>query len=490
MTSNVRRLTLSSGFVFDYSNLAGDGKVTDRDLLGLSQRLTQAHSAVTHMRQTGEVAGHLSKDGQPEPVLFTQLPYVAEGHLNNPASLKRLKQFGQSLRNHIDVVISFGIGGSYLGNKVLFDIHCGDFWNSSTVAERQGYPKLYFSGNNIDPRRTSELIAQVVAAAEQAENHGHSPYRVLLVVMSKSGATLDTMSNFLVAYGALQQEALVEVEVVAVTDPAQGEQATLLHKLADQEGWQTFSIPDGVGGRFSVFSEVGLVTAACIGFDLEAFLAGARAMDEACQTDSVTDNPALLNAALKYLAATNYGRHIEVFMPYADYLKSTAEWYIQLLAESLGKRVNKQGETVFYGRTPVVAVGTTDMHSQTQQHQEGTLDKVVQFVEIKAWQADPVIPDLFPQFSKLQDMAGLPMSSALHAARQANAEALAAAGRFSALFELPQLNAYHLGELLYLLALSVTYEGELANVDAFDQPGVEAYKRILGPKLKIIKQGE
>jgi glucose-6-phosphate isomerase len=196
----------------------------------------------------------------------------------------------------------------------------------------------------------------------------------------------------------------------------------------------------------------------------------------------------MLNAALKYLAAAKYGRHIEVFMPYADYLKSTAEWYIQLLAESLGKRVDRDGETVFYGRTPVVAVGTTDMHSQTQQHQEGALDKVVQFVEIKQWPTDPLIPDLFPQVDKLRDMAGLPMSSALHAARQSNAEALAKAGRFSALFELPQLNAYHLGELLYLLALSVVYEGELANVDAFDQPGVEAYKRILGPKLKIMKQ--
>jgi glucose-6-phosphate isomerase len=488
MKSKVQRLTLASGFVFDYSNLSGEGKVTEGDLLELSQNLTKAHSAITQLRQSGETVGHLSKDGQPEPVLFTQLPYVTEGHLNNPASIERLKKFGQSLCNHTDVVISFGIGGSYLGNKVLFDVHCGDFWNSKSSDERQGHPKLYFSGNNIDPRRTVELIAQIGGAAKKAAAHGHSPYRVMLVVMSKSGSTLDTMSNFLVAYDKLQGDDLIELEVVAVTDPAQGDKATLLHKLAEQEGWQTFSIPDGVGGRFSVFSEVGLVTAACIGFDLEAFLAGAKAMDQACQTDSLTDNPALLNAALKYLAAAKYGRHIEVFMPYADYLKSTAEWYIQLLAESLGKKVDRQGKTVFYGRTPVVAVGTTDMHSQTQQHQEGSLDKVVQFVEIKKWQADPVIPDLFPNFSKLQDMAGLPMSSALHAALASNAEALAKADRFSAVFELPELNAFHLGELLYLLALSIAYEGELANVDAFDQPGVEAYKRILGPKLKIVKQ--
>ncbi len=487
MTDSARRLTLPSGFVFDYRYLTGEGKVSDEDLRSLSPRLAKAHAAVTKLRLTGEATGHLSKDGQIEKVLFTQLPYVAEGNLNSPASIERLKKFGQSLRYHTDAVISFGIGGSYLGNRVLFDTHCGDFWNSSSLEQRQGYPKLYFSGNNIDPRRTLELIDQIAAEARSKMAGGGQPYRVLLIVMSKSGSTLDTMSNFLVAYERLGGNEQIELKVAAVTDPAPGERATLLHKLADQSGWEMFSIPDGVGGRFSVFSEVGLVTAACIGYDLESFLQGARAMDQICQTESLSDNPAMLNAALKYLASEKYGRHIEVFMPYADYLKSTAEWYIQLLAESLGKRVSRSGKTVYYGRTPVVAVGTTDMHSQTQQHQEGPLYKVVQFVEIKEWQDDPVIPDLFPGSVQLKAMAGLPMSSALHAARESNAEALAKEGRFSALFELPELNAYHLGELLYLLALSIAYEGELADVDAFDQPGVEAYKRILGPKLGEIK---
>lgn len=485
MNNHVKQLILSSGFVFDYSHLVGEGKVSDEDIMGLTQRLTEAHSAVTQLRLTGEVRGHLSKDGEQEKVLFTELPYVAEGHLNSPASLARLKEFGKSLRYHTDAVISFGIGGSYLGNKVLFDVHCGDFWNSS-AKRRQGYPKLYFSGNNIDPQRTTELIAQIAEEAE-AKTASGGLYKVLLIVMSKSGSTLDTMSNFLVAYDALQGNKQIELKVVAVTDPAEGEKATLLHQLAVKSGWELFSIPDGIGGRFSVFSEVGLVTAACIGFDMEGFLQGAKDMDEACQTDCLTQNPAMLNAALKYLAAEKHGRYIEVFMPYADYLKSTAEWYIQLLAESLGKRVSREGQTVHYGRTPIVAVGTTDMHSQTQQHQEGALDKVVQFVEVKEWQKDAIIPDVFPSAAKLKDMAGLPMSSALHAALESNAEALAKAGRFSARFELPKLTAYHLGELLYLLALSVAYEGELANVDAFDQPGVESYKRILGPKLQNIK---
>lgn len=481
-------IVLPSGFIFDYANLYGEDKVTQQDIAMLAERLSAAHKAINHMRSTGEIRGHLSKDGMPEKVLFSQLPYVEEGNLNSSFSLVRLKEFGKSLQNKVDAVVSFGIGGSYLGNKVLFDVYCGEFWNSKSREERQGYPQLYFSGNNIDPRRTSELIAHIKQSAKAKALHNggthDGKFRVLLIVISKSGSTLDTMSTFMVAYNELKQATDIELEVVAVTDPATGAQETLLHKLANDEGWPMFSVPDGVGGRFSVFSEVGLVTAACVGLDIDAFLAGARAMDEACKSDDIWRNPAMLNAVLKYLAAESYGRDIEVFMPYADYLKSVAEWYIQLLAESLGKRQDRAGREVFYGRTPIVAVGTTDMHAQTQQHQDGKKDKVIQFVRIAKWADDPVIPDVFPTASKLSDMAGFQLSQALSAALEANAAALTGDGRFNATFVLPEMKVFHLGELLYLLALSVAYEGELADVDAFDQPGVEAYKRLLGPMLK------
>ena len=479
------RLTLPSGFTFDYTNLFGEGKVTAADLSSLSDRLTQAHVAISQMRETGEVKGHLSKDGTPELVLFTQLPYIEDGNLNNPASIQRLKDFGQSLRYSTDAVVSFGIGGSYLGNKVLFDVHAGEFWNAKPVTERDGYPEFYFSGNNIDPQRTADLIECLKRKAAHKASSA-TPYKVTLIVISKSGATLDTMSCFMVVYDALQA-AGITVQVVAVTDPAEGANRTLLKKLADDQDWPTFSVPDGVGGRFSIFCDVGLVTAACIGFDIDKFLAGAHDMDQACLNNDVNRNPALLNAALKYLAAEKYGRDIEVFMPYGDYLKSLAEWYVQLLAESLGKRTDREGDLAYYGRTPVVAVGTTDMHAQTQQHQDGKKNKVVQFVQLGNWPTNPTIANAFPDVPKLAEIANLPMSQALDAALASNAEALAADTRFNATYLLPSLTAYHLGELLYLLALSVAYEGELANVDAFDQPGVEAYKKILGPRLKALK---
>ncbi len=477
------KLVLASGFAFDYQNMVGEGKVTTADIEAIQDKIDAAQEAIRTMRKDGVIRGHLSKDGEPERVLFSQLPYIAEGNLNSPDSIKRLLDFGEALKESTDAVISFGIGGSYLGNRVLYDVQCGAYWNSMTKEERGGYPKLYFSGNNLDPRSTEELLAEILRNARKAKAHGSENYRVKLVVISKSGSTLDTMATFMILYTALCQAEGISVSVTAVTDPNE-EKPTLLKKLATEQGWDTFSVPDGVGGRFSIFSEVGLITAACIGFDIEAFLAGARAMDEACQTDSVTDNPALLNAVLKYIAAETYGRDIEVFMPYADNLKSTAEWYIQLLAESLGKRLDRNGETVFYGRTPIVAVGTTDMHAQTQQHQDGKHNKVVQFLEVGQWESDPMIPDAFPSAPKLSDISGLPISAALQAALESNAQALAGDNRMNAVFHLPKLNAYHLGELLYLLALSIAYEGELADVDAFDQPGVEGYKRILGPLMQ------
>ena len=479
-------LKLKSGFTFDYDNLYGEGKVTEADLKSYEEDLKKAHEAMKVMRETGFIRAHLSKDGEPEKVLFSQTPYVEEGHINSPSSLKRLQELTDHVKGNVDVVVSMGIGGSYLGNKVLFDVQCGAYWNELTKEERNGFPQVYFSGNNIDPRSTGDLIHHLEDESKILKYHEKRNLKVLLLVISKSGGTLDTMSNFMVVYDALQKYPGIDVEVIAVTDPNM-EKQTLLKKLAIEKGWPQFAVPDGVGGRFTVFTEVGLTLAACIGFDIKSFLDGAKDMDKACQNDDIWQNPAMLNAALKFAASEKHGRDIEVMMPYGDYLKSVSEWYIQLLAESLGKQFNKEGKEVCYGRTPLVAVGTTDMHSQTQQHQEGKLNKVVQFVKIEKWANDLVVPNTFPEAKKLADISGVTMSEALEVARQSNADALASNKRYNACFALPELNAYHLGELLYMLAMSVAYEGELADVDAFNQPGVESYKRIMGPKLQALK---
>ena len=195
----------------------------------------------------------------------------------------------------------------------------------------------------------------------------------------------------------------------------------------------------------------------------------------------------MLNAVLKFIASEKYGRHIEVFMSYADYLKSTSEWYVQLLAESLGKGERRDGTKQPYGRTPIVAVGTTDMHAQTQEHQEGLRNKVVQFLTVADWGQDLIVPPLYENYPKLAAFSGLGLSDVLDAAKEANAAALISDNRFNATFVLPTLNAYHLGELMFMLCWSIFFEGELADVDAFNQPGVEVYKRLLGPKLTALK---
>ena len=212
-------IKLKSGFTFDYDNLFGEGKVTKADIEAFGEKLKEAHKAMNVMRETGVIKGHLSKDGEPEKVLFSQCPYIQEGPLNSPESMKRLQDLRESVRNRVDAVVSLGIGGSYLGNKVLFDIQCGEFWNSKSTEERNGYPKFYFSGNNIDPRRTKDLIDNLEDCAEITKTHYKRNYKVMLIVISKSGGTLDTMSNFMVVYDALKKNPQIEVEVVAVTDP-------------------------------------------------------------------------------------------------------------------------------------------------------------------------------------------------------------------------------------------------------------------------------
>ena len=476
-------ITLKSGLILDFSNLYGpDQLITEQEVAEFAPVYEKAHASMQTMRKTGTVAGHLSKDGEPEMVLFPQLPYIVEGNINNPERIMALEELGRQVRNHVDAVVFFGFGGSYLGGKVLFDVQCGEFWNLKSQAERNGYPQVFFAGNNVDSHKLTGLIQTLRAAGSVKPG-----YTVMAVIISKSGSTIEPMSNYMVLKQALS-DAGISVDTVAVTDPHEGDKETLLHGMARKAGWPIFYVPDGVGGRFSVFSEVGLIVGALVGFDIRAFLDGAKEADQACKSDNIRENPALLNSVLKYLAGARHGRDLEVLMPYADNLKSLSEWYIQLLAESLGKRLDKQGHIVNYGRTPIVAVGTTDMHAQTQEHQEGPKDKIVQFVSIRKWADDLIVPHMYDDYEKLASFSGLPLSSILEAARSANAEALLGDGRPSANYILPELNAFYLGELMFMLCWSIAYEGEFANVDAFNQPGVEVYKRFLSGRLKKLQE--
>lgn len=474
------KITMPSGLVLDFSNMLGEERLQDQEVTqALAEQGAAAALAVQAMRETGCSKAHLSKDGTPEHVYFSRMPYIQEGNPNTVDSIAKLKEYSEYLKQ-IDVVVFLGVGGSYLGNKVLFDAFGGCHWNTN-ASLRHGQPRIYFSGNNLDPVDCNGLVYEVQRLAYLHLSNGRE-LRVMLVPISKSGTTLETISAFTYFYDTLSKGLNIKLECTVVTDLQAEEDKAPLLQLARRYGWWQFDIKEGIGGRFCVMTDPGLITMAALGGDIEEFLRGAREMDEYCQSATPAENPALLNALLKFLAYGK-GRDIEVFMPYSMHLKSLSEWYVQLLAESLGKRLNRNGQVVNYGRTPIVAVGTTDMHAQTQQHQDGRLNKVVQFLEVADPEEKAVVHNPFADVPYFAKFDGLDMNKALKVALAANEAALTSDNRYNARFTLPKLNEYMLGQLMYFLMLSVAFEGELADVDAYDQPGVEVYKRIMKEML-------
>lgn len=478
------RLKLNSGFCFDYTNMLGGKLIKNEDIEDLQKQIHSAIKGLEQIRAIGYAKGHLSKEGEIEPVYFTRLAEIKDGNPNTPESINRIKEYSKLVWDTKEVVIFFGIGGSYLGNKVLFDIEAGSYWNQKKSLERKGFPKVFFSGNNLDADQYKAMLDEIVRQAQYKKLANQGKTKIMLIPITKSGTTLETLTAFLYYYDQLYKlEELFELDVTVVTEPQDDSSENPLLQLAKEKKWLLFDIQQGIGGRFCVLSNPGLLTAAIVGMDVDELLLGAHDMEISCQTENILENPALLNAILKYIAAEKYGCDIEVFMPYSMRMKSLGEWYVQLLAESLGKKNNRLGEQINYGRTPIAAVGTTDMHAQTQQHQDGRRNKVIQFVDIQEKLNDICLDNPFAHVKSLAKYSGLCVDEGLKVALAANAQALNEDNRFNATYVLPKLTPYYIGQLLYFLMLSVAYEGEIANVNAFDQPGVEAYKKIMKEKL-------
>ena len=451
-------------FFIDVKNLLGNPwSVTEEDLVKYGSCIKQAAEDVAKLRHTGE-----GPDGS--SVLFTHLPYLlAENVLISEEEKKDLLSLQEEAKSY-DAVISIGIGGSYLGNQVLFDLFCGPYWNQMTKEERHGYPQVYFAGQNMDPVSLIELSSCI---SRESEHLPERRMKVLLLAISKSGTTIEPVT----AVRGLKKllAPACDIQIMAITDKEKGR----IRPLAKKEHFPCFTVPDGIGGRFSVFSQVGLVFASLAGIPIEEFLQGAQMVEEACRTEDISENPALMLAALKFIAMKEYGMAAEVIMPYGDKLRSLGWWYAQLLGESLGKKYDVNGNIVYNGRIPVAAVGTTDMHSLTQEHQQGAKNKLVQFITVKKLPKD---------LSVICDENGVsgpvPMSRMLSAAQRANEEALASEGRMSCHIAMAEMTPFHVGALMYFFFLTIAYEGAMADINAFDQPGVEDYKRILHEDLR------
>jgi glucose-6-phosphate isomerase len=437
------RLSIDIGLC---KHCAGDGGVLEPGLLSdFEPRLESARQAVLAKGGTGMLG-------------WTELPGT------DP---RAYLDFAAAKAGKFDQLLIIGIGGSALGTIALSRALLPFRWNELTVAERQGRPRLYVL-DNVDPDETASLLDLLDLE------------RTLVNVISKSGTTAETMASYLVVVERLEAAvgaAALKDHLVFTTDSDEG----TLHALGETMGVPMFDLPDGVGGRFSVLSAVGLVPAALLGMDVRSLLAGAEDMAQTMVVAKAWDNPACLFAGVHYLEDTVFGRGICVMMPYSARLSDVSDWYRQLWAESLGKSVDRKGRPVTVGPLPVNSLGVTDQHSQLQLYAEGPDDKVITFLGVGEFAETVTIPQPTSceqrEVDALCYLSGHTLAELMWAEQKATAWALAQKGRPSLTMTLPRVDAFSLGSLLYMLQMATAVAGELYDVDAFDQPGVELSKK-------------
>lgn len=388
-------------------------------------------------RQAGELA-------------FAELPH-------DRAELQRVRKLAAEVRAEADVLVVLGIGGSALGARALAGA-------LRLPPEAGSAGRRLIVADNIDPSTFGALLERLDLS------------RTVFNVVSKSGETAETMSQFLVVREKLLRElGAVDYKrhLVITTDAERG----FLRQIVHDEGFRDLTVPAKVGGRFSVLSAVGLFPAAVAGIDIEELLAGAAWMDERCREQSLAANPACLHAAVRYLLHQR-GRTVAVLMPYSDRLSAFGEWFCQLWAESLGKEVNRSGEKVEFGETPVRALGAVDQHSQLQLYLEGPRDKLVTFVRVEDHGKSVPVPRGYGDLDGVGYLGDHTLGELLNAELQATELALAKRGRPSTTIVVPAINAFTVGQLLFLLEMETVIMAGLAGVDPFGQPGVEEGKRL------------
>lgn len=426
----------------DYNNMMearlGARGIADAELEALAPRLERATDALA---------------GRRAAMPWRDLPYSQED------VVARIEAVAAQVRARFDAFVVLGIGGSALGPIAVHQALCHLRYNELPKAKRGG-PRLYVE-DNVDPERMAALLDVIDVE------------RTMFNVVTKSGGTSETMSQLLIVTELLRERLGGDLasHVIATTDERRGN----LIRIAKREGLTTFFVPDGVGGRFSELCPVGLLAAAVCGVDVRELLAGAAYMDERCSGRDVRRNPAAMLAGLKYLAMGR-GCNVSVLMPYADSLKYMADWYAQLWAESLGKRFGRDGSVVLAGQTPVKALGVTDQHSQVQLYTEGPFDKVIGFLGVKQYRASVPIGRGYADIPDVSFLSGHTLEELIHAEQSATAYAVMKSGHLSYTITLPEVNAFTVGELLYLLEVATAFAGELLDINAFDQPGVEEGK--------------
>ncbi len=378
----------------------------------------------------------------------------------NEETLWYVKEYAAMVKGRFDNILVLGIGGSALGGMAVTEALLKPYWNLLTEEQREGLPRIFFL-DNIDPDTMNGLFEAIDLS------------KTLVNVITKSGDTAETMSQFMIVKDKLEKELgdKYRYNIVATTDKKMG----ILRQISEQEGYKTFVVPDDVGGRFSVFSAVGLLPFALVGLDVDEIVNGIKDMDLALKNTDIHNNIAAQNALIHYLMDTKKGKNISVMMPYSSRLKYVSDWYVQLWAESLGKNKDKDGNEVQIGPTPVKALGATDQHSLVQLINEGPSDKLVTFIRVENFETTLDIPPIF-EYTGIGYLGGKTLNHLINAEADSTRVSLSDYSRPTVTITLDKINCYNIGQLLYMLEVQTAIAGELYNIDAFNQPGVEQSK--------------
>ena len=378
----------------------------------------------------------------------------------NEETIWYVKEYASMVKDRFENILVLGIGGSALGGVALSEALLKPYWNLLSDEQREGLPRIFFL-DNIDPDTISELLDLLDLK------------KTLVNVITKSGSTAETMSQFMIVKDRLEQELgdNYRYNIVATTDKRTG----ILRQIAEQEGYKTFFVPDDVGGRFSVFSAVGLLPLALVGIDIDPIVKGIKDMDLALKNTDINENIAAQNALIHYLLDVKKGKNLSVMMPYSSRLKYVSDWYVQLWAESLGKNKDIDGNDVCIGPTPIKALGVTDQHSQIQLYNEGPNNKIINFIRVKEFDNTLEIPNIF-EYTGLNYLGGKTMNQLLNAEADSTRVTLADYDRPTVTITLPKVDGYNVAQLLYMFEVQTAIAGELYGINTFNQPGVEQAK--------------
>ncbi len=416
-------------------------------------------------------SGDPPPEKQPLDARFLWLPEeTLDGYAKNreQSELGRIFKVANSIHDEIDAVAVLGIGGSYMGARAMMEACCDPYHNELSRGARGSKPRMYFEGNNVDNDASSSLLQRLSMGGN---GDTLAEKRHAIVVISKSGGTMETavaFRHFLAALEASlepQDRSLLKRLVIPVTGSS-----GKLYDLSQSIGCdEVFNVPDGVGGRFSVLSSVGVLPAALLGLDCIRLLEGACAMNEHFKTAPLEDNIVMQYVSVNHLLAKHRSKSIRVMSVWTKALESFGLWHDQLLAESNGKNG--------VGVTPLTTVNTRDLHSRHQQHQQGANDKVFNNLIVENYRHDAMpIGRSDRNQDGLNDIADKTLPDIMKAAIQGTNDALHADGRPTTDLIIPELDTFALGQLFQMMMIATVIEGRLLQINPYGQPGVEQYK--------------